>query len=79
MICRNDLRKNIFVNFENNSCTITEVIAMMKNWYLTTWYLQKMMILHRGINGKKGGTDELIKVSDRKVRSATLCVCNKDG
>ena len=28
---------------------------------------------------KKGGTDELIKVSDRKVRSATLCVFNKDG
>ena len=28
---------------------------------------------------KKGETDELIKVSDRKVRSATLCVFNKDG
>ena len=33
MICGNDLRENIFVNFENNICTITEGIVMLKNWY----------------------------------------------
>ena len=33
---RNELRENMFVNFDSNRCTITEGIVMWKNWYLTT-------------------------------------------
>ena len=53
MICGNDLRENIFVNFESNRSTITEGIVKLKKWYLTRWYLLKMMILHLVINGGK--------------------------